>query len=64
MRANNVRAAVSLQSHHTMNAMGHQVPNLIGVPQKELAKRINRLVPDYMAMGSTGGSMNGMEMPG
>jgi hypothetical protein len=46
-----------------MNAMGHQVPNLIGVPQKDLAKRINKLVPDYMAMGSTGGAMGEMEMP-
>lgn len=51
------------KSHHTMNAMGHQVPDLIGVPQKDLAKLINKLVPDYMAMGSTGGSMGGMEMP-
>jgi len=51
------------KSHHTMNAMGHQVPTMIGVPQKDLAKRINKLVPDYMAMGSTGGAMGGMEMP-
>ena len=51
------------KSHHTMNAMGHQVPNMIGVPQQDLPKRINRLVPDYMAMGSTGGSMGSMEMP-
>jgi hypothetical protein len=51
------------KSHHTMNAMGHQVPNLIGVPQKDLAKRINKLVPDYMAMGATGGAMGNMEMP-
>jgi FtsP/CotA-like multicopper oxidase with cupredoxin domain len=51
------------KSHHTMNAMGHSVPNLIGVPQKDLAKRINKLVPDYMAMGSTGGAMGEMEMP-
>jgi len=51
------------KSHHTMNAMGHQVPNLIGVPQKDLAQRIGKLVPDYMAMGSTGGAMGGMEMP-
>ena len=51
------------KSHHTMNAMGRQVPNLIGVPQKDLAQRIGKLVPDYMAMGSTGGAMGGMEMP-
>ncbi|WP_323123024.1 multicopper oxidase family protein [Burkholderia alba] len=51
------------KSHHTMNAMGHTVPNMIGVPQKDLAKRINRLVPGYMAMGERGGSMGEMEMP-
>ncbi len=51
------------KSHHTMNAIGHQVPNLIGVPQKDLAKLINKLVPDHIAMGSTGGSIGAMEMP-
>jgi hypothetical protein len=51
------------KSHHTMNAIGHQVPNRIGVPQKDLAKLINKLVPDHIAMGSTGGSIGAMEMP-
>jgi len=51
------------KSHHTMNAMGHNVPTMIGVDQKEAAKKINKLVPDYMAMGERGGSMGGMEMP-
>lgn len=51
------------KSHHTMNAMGHSVPTMIGVDQKEVAKKINKLVPDYMAMGERGGSMGGMEMP-
>ena len=49
--------------HHTMNAMGHDVPNMIGVDQKDVAKKINKLVPDYMAMGERGGSMGSMEMP-
>ncbi len=57
------RAFHCRKSHHTMNAMGHQVSDMIGVPQKDLAKRINKLVPDYMAMGSAGGSMGDMEMP-
>jgi hypothetical protein len=30
-----------------MNAMGHQVPNMIGVPQKDLAMRINKLVEQH-----------------
>jgi manganese oxidase len=42
------------KSHHTMNAMGHGVPNMIGVAQQDLARRINQLVPGYMAMGEHG----------
>lgn len=42
------------KSHHTMNAMGHQVPNMIGVSQKGVAKAFSKLVPDYMQMGETG----------
>jgi FtsP/CotA-like multicopper oxidase with cupredoxin domain len=42
------------KSHHTMNAMGHAVPTMIGVNQQDLVKQINRLVPGYMAMGETG----------
>jgi len=54
------------KSHHTMNAMGHAVPSLIGVDQKDLVKQVNRLVPGYMAMGDKGmhdmGEMD-MELP-
>ncbi|MGH8677515.1 MAG: multicopper oxidase domain-containing protein [Burkholderiales bacterium] len=42
------------KSHHTMNAMGHDVPNMIGVSQNDIAQRIRQLVPGYMAMGETG----------
>jgi FtsP/CotA-like multicopper oxidase with cupredoxin domain len=52
------------KSHHTMNAMGHGVPNMIGVDQRKAAARINQLIPDYMAMGSKGmADMNDMDMP-
>jgi len=51
------------KSHHTMNAMGHEMPNLIGVDHRGVAKKINDLVPGYMVMGDKGGSMNGMTMP-
>jgi FtsP/CotA-like multicopper oxidase with cupredoxin domain len=51
------------KSHHTMNAMGHSVPTMIGVDQRGVAKKINSLVPDYMVMGDKGGSMGGMQMP-
>lgn len=51
------------KSHHTMNAMGHNVPTMIGVDQRGVAERINKVVPDYMVMGDRGQSMGGMEMP-
>jgi len=52
------------KAHHTMNAMGHQVPTMIGVDQQKVLKKINRLVPDYMAMGEKGmADMGEMEMP-
>ncbi|BBP03701.1 exported copper oxidase [Sulfuriferula plumbiphila] len=51
------------KSHHTMNAMGHSVPTMIGVDHKGIAEKITKLVPDYMVMGDKGGSMGDMEMP-
>lgn len=42
------------KSHHTMNAMGHDVPTLLGVKQSDLMKKIGNLVPEYMPMGETG----------
>lgn len=52
------------QSHHTMNAMGHDVKTFIGVPQRDLTKTMRKLLPDYMPMGSAGmAEMGSMEMP-
>lgn len=52
------------KSHHTMNAMGHDVRTWIGVNKKDIAGKIRQLVPDYMPMGSTGmAEMGDMEMP-
>jgi FtsP/CotA-like multicopper oxidase with cupredoxin domain len=52
------------KAHHTMNAMGHNVPTMIGVDQKGIAKKINKLVPEYMVMGEKGmADMGEMEMP-
>lgn len=42
------------KSHHTMNAMGHMVPTMLGVKQDDLTGKIGDLVPDYMPMGATG----------
>lgn len=41
-------------SHHTMNAMGHSLPNTIGVNQRQIARRIAALLPGYMPMGEHG----------
>jgi manganese oxidase len=52
------------KSHHTMNAMGHDVPTMIGVDHRGVAAEINKLIPDYMVMGERGmGDMTEMEMP-
>ncbi|RLK39071.1 FtsP/CotA-like multicopper oxidase with cupredoxin domain [Cupriavidus plantarum] len=52
------------KAHHTMNAMGHSMPTMIGVRQKDLASRMSALVPDYMAMGESGmADMGSMKMP-
>ncbi|PAU66587.1 copper oxidase [Pseudomonas sp. PIC25] len=52
------------KSHHTMNAMGHDVPTMIGVDHRGLAKKITGLIPDYMVMGERGmADMAEMEMP-
>jgi manganese oxidase len=52
------------KSHHVMNAMGHNVPTMIGVDHRGIAEKIGRLVPDYMVMGERGmADMGEMEMP-
>jgi len=52
------------KSHHTMNAMGHNVPTMIGVDHSGLARKITKLIPGYMAMGERGmADMGEMEMP-
>jgi manganese oxidase len=52
------------KSHHTMNAMGHNVPTMIGVDHRKVVEQITKLVPDYMVMGERGmHDMTEMEMP-
>jgi FtsP/CotA-like multicopper oxidase with cupredoxin domain len=52
------------KSHHTMNAMGHDVPTLIGVDHRGIADKVKALIPDYMVMGDKGmADMGEMEMP-
>jgi hypothetical protein len=53
-------------SHHVMNQMGHNLPNLIGVNTDGFDKRTKKVVPGYMTMGAAGmaemGEM-GMKVP-
>jgi len=42
------------KTHHAMNAMGHDIPNMLGVDQKGVSSEISQLVRGYMAMGSSG----------
>ena len=52
------------KSHHTMNPMGHDVPNMIGVDQRRVQKSLSRLLPGYMIMGERGmADMGEMVMP-
>ncbi len=41
-------------AHHTMNAMGHQMPNPLGVKQSDLEPALRKMLPGYMAMGEAG----------
>ena len=41
-------------SHHTMNPMGHDLPNTLGVNQDGVEEKIRTLLPGYMAMGEHG----------
>ncbi len=51
------------KSHHTMNAMGHDVKTYIGVDTAEVKKKIDKVVKGYMAMGQAGmADMGEMEM--
>jgi hypothetical protein len=50
------------KTHHTMNQMGHNLPNLIGVDASKTEERLNALAPGTMIMGTTGtGDMSEMQ---
>jgi hypothetical protein len=52
------------KSHHTMNAMSHDLPNMVGVKQGAVEDRVKNLLPGYMAMGDKGmGGMHEMGRP-
>jgi hypothetical protein len=50
-------------THHTMLQMGHGLPPMVGADTRKLDRRMNRVLPEYMTMGTTGmGGMGEMEM--
>ena len=51
-------------THHVMNQMGHNLPNMLGVHPGDLDRDVRQLVPGYMSMGEHGmGNMGEMRMP-
>jgi FtsP/CotA-like multicopper oxidase with cupredoxin domain len=50
------------KTHHAMNQMGHNLPNLLDVDVKNAEQRANTVVPGTMIMGATGmGEMSEMQ---
>ncbi|MCF6199091.1 MAG: copper oxidase [Hyphomicrobiaceae bacterium] len=45
-------------THHTMNQMGHGLPNVLGIDHRKLDSQVANLLPGYMTMGANG--MGGM----
>ncbi len=51
-------------THHVMNQMGHEGPNMVGIDPAGLNAQIRPLLPRYMTMGQNGMSgMGEMAMP-
>jgi len=50
-------------SHHTMNQMGHNIPNMVGVDAAAIDRAVRGVIPGYMTMGTNGmGDMASMSM--
>jgi manganese oxidase len=47
-------------THHIMNQMGHEFPNMVGVQPGDMDKKLQSLLPGYMTMGQTGMDMGKM----
>lgn len=54
-------------THHVMNQMSHDIPNMIGVAPGPADAKIESLLPGYMSTGSAGmgamADMEGMPVP-
>ena len=47
-------------THHIMNQMGHEFPNMVGINKDGLDEKLRPLLPSYMTMGDTGMDMGKM----
>ena len=51
-------------THHVMTQMGHGLPQLVGADMRRVDRRMRRIQPGYMTMGTRGmGNMGEMDMP-
>jgi FtsP/CotA-like multicopper oxidase with cupredoxin domain len=51
-------------THHVMTQMGHDLPSMVGAKTEKLDRRMSKVLPAYMTMGTSGmGEMGEMEMP-
>jgi len=51
-------------THHVMNQMGHDFPNMVAVDSSGVDEKIRKLIPGYMTMGKAGmRDMTKMGMP-
>ncbi len=51
-------------THHVMTQMGHGLPLLLGADTRRVDQRMDRVMPEYMTMGTSGmGNMGEMQMP-
>lgn len=52
------------KSHHTMNQMQHDLPNLTGINKKGIEERIKQFFPDFMGLMNVNGMGDMFEMYG
>lgn len=49
-------------THHVMNQMGHDIPNMVGIKTKTFEPEVASLLPNYMTMGVTGMGEHGQHV--
>lgn len=52
------------KSHHTMNQMQHEMPNLTGISKGDLENRIQKYFPDFLGLMNINGMVHMFEMYG